>query len=123
MPSHQRRLFGLLLALCAVLPAPTFAECRRDREAVREFRAQAPCPATGRTHGACKGWEVDHVEPLKCGGADDAANMQWLTVEAHKAKTRREARHCRPAICPRKVGAGETARKRPQARPWWIGKG
>jgi len=30
-----------------------------------------------------------------CGGDDAPHNMQWLTVEQHKAKTKREARLCR----------------------------
>jgi len=38
---------------------------------------------------------VDHVVPLKCNGADAITNMQWLTVEEHKQKTKREARLCR----------------------------
>jgi len=36
--------------------------------------------------GACPGYEVDHIEPLACGGADDSSNMQWLTKEANRAK-------------------------------------
>lgn len=53
-----------------------------------------PCPTTGASRGACPGWQVDHIVPLKCGGADHADNMQWLTVEAHKAKTGAEAKSC-----------------------------
>ena len=54
-----------------------------------------PCPATGMQRGACPGWQVDHIKPLKCGGADAPANMQWLTVHDHKLKTKREAKLCR----------------------------
>ena len=54
-----------------------------------------PCPATGKARGACPGWQVDHIKPLKCGGADLPHNMQWLTVEQHKIKTAREAKDCR----------------------------
>lgn len=58
-------------------------------------RLAGQTPATGKPRGRCPGWEVDHAIPLKCGGADHRSNMQWLTVEAHKDKTRREARLCR----------------------------
>jgi len=33
---------------------------------------------------------VDHVKPLKRGGADAPSNMQWQTKEAAKEKDRRE---------------------------------
>lgn len=58
----------------------------------------APCPATGRTSGPCPGWEVDHREALICGGPDTIANLQWLTVEAHREKTRVEVQLCRPRL-------------------------
>ncbi|GHS88147.1 hypothetical protein FACS189487_05750 [Campylobacterota bacterium] len=72
-----------------------------DIDAARSAKARAafikshPCPSTGKTKGACKGWQVDHIKPLKCGGADAPRNMQWLTTAAHKAKTKREAKMCR----------------------------
>ncbi len=81
------------LILAALLSATAEA---RDRAQVRKFRQTHPCPATGLARGACPGWEVDHRKPLKCGGADLPANMQWLTIGAHRAKTRREAPLCRP---------------------------
>jgi hypothetical protein len=52
--------------------------------------------------GACRGWEIDHVTPLKCGGADDPFNMQWLTVEQHRLKTAKEAGMCRKRRVPPK---------------------
>ena len=49
--------------------------------AVREaFTKAHPCPLTGLP-GTCKGWQVDHVIPLACGGCDAVFNMQWLPVE------------------------------------------
>jgi hypothetical protein len=44
---------------------------------------------TGRTSGACPGYVVDHVTPLKR-GADRPENMQWQTTAAGKAKDKRE---------------------------------
>lgn len=58
----------------------------RSRAAVAAFRRSHPCPATGRTAGACPGWEVDHVVPLACGGPDTVPNMQWLTAQANRSK-------------------------------------
>jgi hypothetical protein len=40
------------------------------------------------------GYVVDHIRPLACGGADDASNMQWQTVEQAKAKDRVERVGC-----------------------------
>jgi hypothetical protein len=33
---------------------------------------------------------IDHVTPLKRGGADDPSNMQWQTKEGAKAKDKDE---------------------------------
>ena len=37
-----------------------------------------------------KGWIVDHIIPLKKGGCDCPANMQWQTKEAAKEKDKWE---------------------------------
>jgi 5-methylcytosine-specific restriction endonuclease McrA len=68
---------------------------KRSSSVRAEFQRTYPCPSTGRSRGACPGYQVDHKVPLKCGGPDNIGNMQWLTVRAHKAKTKREARWCR----------------------------
>jgi hypothetical protein len=47
-------------------------------------------PGAGKTAGACPRWVVDRVVPLKRGGADTPANMQWQTVADAKAKDRIE---------------------------------
>jgi hypothetical protein len=69
----------------------------RDAKVSAEFKRANPCPANGATRGPCPGYEIDHVQPLKCGGPDAVSNLQWLTIEEHKAKTRAEAKLCRPA--------------------------
>lgn len=66
----------------------------RDRSVPREFQRLHPCPSTGQPRGPCPGWQIDHIRPLKCNGPDHVRNLQWLTVEAHRAKTKREARWC-----------------------------
>lgn len=45
---------------------------------LRAFRKLYPCPATGKTQGACDGWAIDHVIPLACGGCDAVSNLTWL---------------------------------------------
>jgi 5-methylcytosine-specific restriction endonuclease McrA len=66
---------------------PTHKRSPSSRSA---FQRSHPCPSTGRTSGACPGCVVDHVVPLKRGGADHPSNMQWQTTEAAKAKDRVE---------------------------------
>src|SRR5215831_362144 len=41
-----------------------------------------------------KGYVVDHIVPLECGGADVPSNMQWQTEQEAKTKDRTE-RNCR----------------------------
>ncbi len=58
----------------------------RSRSARSSFEHSHPCPSTGKTSGACPGYVVDHVTPLKRAGADKPDNMQLQTVETAKAK-------------------------------------
>ena len=85
----------LVLLALLLLPGLSDAKIPRSREAIAEFKQLQPCPANGNRRGPCPGWQIDHITPLKCKGDDAPANMQWLTVEDHKAKTKREARWCR----------------------------
>jgi hypothetical protein len=66
------------------------ATTHRSSSARRAFQRSHPCPSTGGTSGACRGYVVDHIVPLKRGGADTPSNMQWQTVEAAKAKDKIE---------------------------------
>ena len=61
---------------------------KRSAAARQEFMKQTGYPK-GR-----KGFVVDHVVPLECGGADAPSNMQWQTVAEAKIKDRTE-RNCR----------------------------
>lgn len=91
----MRALAWLLVLLAMAVPA--HAQIKRDRGEVRAFRAENPCPATGRARGACPGWHVDHVIALCAGGADKAWNMQWITRDDHRFKTFVDVRECRKA--------------------------
>lgn len=62
----------------------------RSSKVKHDFQKSHPCPSTGRTSGACPGYVVDHVQPLKRGGADKPYNMQWQTTSAAKAKDKSE---------------------------------
>lgn len=49
---------------------------------------------TGFPHGR-KGYIVDHVNPLACGGADAPSNMQWQTKAEAAAKDKTERIGCK----------------------------
>jgi hypothetical protein len=79
-------------ALCA---GGVAAGAHRSHQQRTAFMRLHPCPATGRTRGACPGYVVDHVRPLCAGGPDAPQNMQWQTTAAGKAKDRIEREECR----------------------------
>ena len=62
----------------------------RKGSAKHAFELINPCPATGASSGPCSGYVVDHILPLKRGGADAPSNMQWQTIEAARAKDKVE---------------------------------
>lgn len=62
----------------------------RSSKAKDDFKKSQPCPSTGKSSGACPGYVIDHVKPLKRGGADAPSNMQWQTTKAAKEKDRTE---------------------------------
>jgi hypothetical protein len=66
------------------------AKIPRSGKARKEFQKQNPCPATGKTTGRCPGYVIDHIVPLKRGGQDGPANMQWQTKEAAGKKDKHE---------------------------------
>lgn len=81
-------------ALLLILAEQSLA-APRSRELRADFMRLNPCPSTGAARGVCPGYQVDHREALICGGRDELVNLQWLTVEEHKAKTRAEVKLCR----------------------------
>jgi len=86
---------ALLAVLAAGQSFPSEAKTARSAAVVLEFKRHSPCPATGLRRGKCPGYEVDHVTPLCAHGPDQVENLQWLTREDHRAKTRGDVRTCR----------------------------
>lgn len=78
----------------ALLPGVSDARIKRSQSAKVEFKLDHPCPATGARKGPCKGWVIDHVNPLACGGIDAPSNMAWQTVADAKAKDKWERKGC-----------------------------
>ena len=70
--------------------------CDRDEHGriVRSDKAkEAFEKATGYPKGR-RGYVIDHIVPLACGGADLPSNMQWQTAAAAKAKDKTERKGC-----------------------------
>lgn len=80
---------------CFAITTSADAQYARSKKVLRQFVQQQACPSTGKHRLPCPGWQIDHIDPLKCLGLDDVSNLQWLTIEDHKAKTKREAKECR----------------------------
>ena len=57
----------------------------RSTAVINAFKKQWACPVTGAHIGSCKGWAIDHVVPLDCGGVDAVWNMQWLPDQIKSA--------------------------------------
>jgi len=69
---------------CSTCPRDSKGKIKRSEAAKRAFEKQ-----TGYPHGR-PGYVIDHIKPLKEGGADDPSNMQWQTKTDAKAKDKIE---------------------------------
>ena len=86
---------GLCVGLIAMmLCAATDARIHRSTSVRANFVKLQACPSTHSHKLPCKGWEIDHIEPLCAGGIDKIDNLQWLTVQEHRLKTRTDVRVC-----------------------------
>jgi hypothetical protein len=83
-----------LLAGCLAPPVSASVKQARSASVKHEFQLTHPCPANGRTRGACPGYIKDHIVPLACGGPDAPSNMQWQTKTDAKAKDKWETKAC-----------------------------
>lgn len=84
------------LVVLIAMAVPTAFGADRSGAVRAEFQRHNPCPSTGRIRGPCPGFQVDHREALICGGRDELDNLQWLSIEEHRDKTKVEVKLCRP---------------------------
>jgi hypothetical protein len=82
------------VAVCLGLAVSAAAKGPRSLQSNASSNRRTPCPATGRTSGACPGCIKDHIVPSACGGPDAVSNMQWQATADAKAKDRWEAKGC-----------------------------
>ena len=90
-------MIATIIAAAAIACVPArdaHGHIARDRHQVTAFRATHPCPATGKTKGACPGYVVDHITPLCACGPDLPSNMQWQSKDEAKEKDKLERRMC-----------------------------
>ena len=75
---------------CASCARDKHGKIKRNPAATHAFRQAHPCPSTKKITGACPGYVIDHIVPLRSNGPDDPSNMQWQTKGDAKAKDRVE---------------------------------
>lgn len=86
------KVLFLILAIAFVPLAD--AKLARSYSAKAAFARLQACPSTGLHKLPCRGYVIDHVKALACGGADAPSNMQWQTIAAGKAKDKWERKGC-----------------------------
>lgn len=82
-------------ALILILLCLPVEGAERSASVRAEFERLVPCPVEGPGTCAAKGFEADHIIALICGGPDTIENLQWLTKEQHRKKTREDLKACR----------------------------
>lgn len=94
----RSRLIIVLVYVSAVHTVPSIAAALDTRSLKAEalFRLANPCPITGVSNGPCKGYVIDRVIPVVCGGVEESTNMQWQTLAAAREKDKWERIGCRP---------------------------
>jgi 5-methylcytosine-specific restriction endonuclease McrA len=81
-------------------PDQVKANVARRRAARRSAKCECCAPADFRPvydMAFLLAWEVDHIKPLALGGEHCVKNLQVLSVEAHKEKTRADRKAIRAA--------------------------
>jgi hypothetical protein len=94
-----RRTLAIALLCASALHSPTSAAASLDTRSLKAealFRLANPCPATGVSNGPCKGYVIDRIIPVICGGVEEPANMKWQTLAEAREKDKWERIGCRP---------------------------
>ena len=84
----------LILCVWLLFCDDTLAKNKRSATVIRAFKQANPCPSTMARKGPCKGYVIDHIKALACGGADAPWNLQWQTKEQAKEKDKWERKGC-----------------------------
>ena len=79
--------------LALVSASPTAAHASDPQQRVL-FEQKHPCPADGKSGGACSGYVIAHVVPLCSGGKDLPSNMRWQPVAETQAGAREAHKLC-----------------------------
>jgi hypothetical protein len=82
----------VIITLLGIIAVQHTHATERSSAQTRAFMRLSPCPG-GVDKGStkrCRGYVVDHVKALDCGGADRPFNMQWQTISAARAKDKIE---------------------------------
>ncbi len=92
--SHSRAVHARSGAPLRIVRADPGRTNPAQHEVRRQFQRENPCTPTGVRPGACPGYQIDHVIPLRCGGPDEVGNMQWQTTADARAKDKWERIGC-----------------------------
>jgi hypothetical protein len=77
-----------ILAIAIFTSFSAHAEPVPDPAQVRAFKRRNICPGTGNLERLCRGYVVEHVIPIACGGLDISENMRYIAVEVNLGKDR-----------------------------------
>jgi hypothetical protein len=88
-------LFSLIFSLIVVDIAEAKAGQKKSSTADKRSELKESTKDMVERTGSCTNYcDIDHKVPLKCGGSNDASNLQSLPTNVHKEKTAREAKLC-----------------------------
>jgi hypothetical protein len=92
---HKIQIAAFIAIAAALGSGSCLGKTVRSKSELRAFAKEQACPSTGLYKLPCPGFQIDHVWPLKCAGPDRRENMQWLSIQDHKDKTRAQNHLCR----------------------------